>query len=158
MRSLVILISFFCLITGCSSSKNATAVRKEVKGTWTLSNVTYSGASNPGDLRIKLFDDASLSCFAGSTWDLPNNGYGSYTITKNTGGCATGTRNIIWAYRNENDQTIFQFKKLQEGVKAKNIEDGYKLTIASATDSTLLLQSMIAFEGKNLTLNYNFVK
>ncbi len=155
--SLVVCL-FPTLFIACSSSKDGTAARKEVKGAWTLSSVTFSGITNPDQVKIQLFDDANLDCFAGSTWELPNNGYGSYTITKTNGGCTPGTRNIIWSYRNENGETIFQFKKLQEGIKAKKIEDGYKLKIVSATDEKLLMQSMMSFEGKNLTLDYNFVR
>ncbi len=58
----------------------------------------------------------------------------------------------------ENGQTILQYKRLPGGVKAKDITDGYKFNIVSATDANLSLRSNVMFEGNNIAINYSFSK
>jgi hypothetical protein len=158
MRLLLIGISIL-LITSCSSSKKASTVsREEVKGTWTLDKITYEGLASSERLRLTLLDEGNDACLTGSTWILPNNGYGSYTIAKNSQGCVPGQKNIVWSYRTESGQPIFQYKKLEGGVKAKEITDGYKFKILSAESNSMLLQSEISYQGKPIYINYTFSK
>jgi hypothetical protein len=106
-----------------------------------------------------LLDEGDENCLKGSTWVLPNNGNGTYTIAQSdASGCTPGERNIVWSYRQENGQTIFQYKRLPGGVKAKNITDGYKFNIVSATDANLSLRSSVPFEGSTIYINYSFSK
>jgi len=157
-------ISFFLtatmIIAACSSSKKTTgtASRDDVKGTWLLENVTYDGLPQGQKIKLTLLDEGDEDCLIGSTWVLPNNGNGSYTITQNKSGCTPGERNIVWSYRLENDQTIFQYKRLPGGVKAKDITDGYKFDIISATDANLSLRSKVPYEGNTISINYLFSK
>ena len=150
--NLITCLSAIILVSSCVSSKTSTASKRDLKGTWTLTGVTYMTAANE-TVKISLFDDADINCFTGSTWVLPSNGYGSYTINSNEEGCNPGTRDIIWSYDDNSNQ--FQFKKLT-GDKAKNIDDGYRLTVASSSDNQMVLQSPVSFAGGNLMLNYNF--
>ena len=149
------------LIVSCSSSKNATttASRDDVKGTWVLDNISYDGVPQGQKVRLTLLDEGDENCLKGSTWIFPNNGNGSYTIAQSDAtGCTPGERNIVWSYRQENGQTIFQYKRLPGGVKAKDISDGYKFNIVSATDANLSLRSSVPFEGSTLYINYSFSK
>jgi hypothetical protein len=148
------------IITSCSSSKKATATasRDDVKGTWVLENITYDGLPHGQKIKLTLLDEGNENCLKGSTWVFPNNGNGSYTITQNESGCASGERNIVWSYRLENGQTILQYKRLPGGVKAKDITDGYKFNIVSATDANLSLRSAVVFEGTTISINYSFSK
>jgi hypothetical protein len=109
-------------------------------------------------LKLTLLDEGPETCLLGSEWVLPNNGYGTYTITANRTGCTTGERKIVWSYHLENDKTIFQYKRLADGTKAKNIEEGYKFTIKSASATSLSLQSEVNFEGRPFYINYEFSK
>jgi hypothetical protein len=145
------------IILSCSSSKKATATasRDAVKGTWTLSNITYDGSV---PLKLTLLDEGAEACLIGSTWVLPNNGYGSYTIATGKTGCTSGERKIVWSYRLENDKTVFQYKRLVDDVKAKNIEEGYRLNILSATETNMSLQSEVNFDGRPFFINYTFSK
>ena len=164
MKNLNLLMIAFISITifaACSGSKTAAvpaASRNDLRGNWTLNDVTVTGLGKYDEVKIQVFDDADVNCFKGSTWALPNNNYGSYTLNNSGAGCTSGIRNIVWGYRQENGETLFTFKKLQEGVKAKNIEEGYKLKIVSATSDAMVLQSQVMFENKTLTLNYQFSK
>ena len=149
------------IITSCSSSKKAagTASRDDVKGTWVLENITYDGLPQGQKVKLTLLDEGNENCLKGSTWVFPNNGNGSYTINaQNESGCAPGERNIVWSYRLENEQTILQYKRLPGGVKAKDITDGYKFNIVSATATNLSLRSTVVFEGNTISINYSFSK
>ena len=148
------------IITSCTSSKKtaATASRDDVKGTWLLENITYEGLPQGQKVKLTLLDEGTENCLKGSTWVFPNNGNGSYTITGNEPGCTPGERNIVWSYQLENGQTILQYKRLPGGVKAKDITDGYKFNIVSATAATLSLRSTVTFEGNGIPINYSFSK
>jgi hypothetical protein len=148
------------IITACSSSKKATgtASRDDVKGTWLLENITYDGLPQGQKIKLTLLDEGDENCLIGSTWVFPNNGNGSYTITQNKSGCTPGERNIVWSYRLENDQTIFQYKRLPGGVKAKDVPEGYKFNIVTATDASLSLRSKVPYEGNTISINYSFAR
>lgn len=146
------------IISSCSSSKKtaATASRDDVKGTWVLEKITYEGLPQGQNVKLTLLDEGTENCLKRSTWVFPNNGNGSYTIAQNEPGCTSGERNIVWSYQLENGQTILQYKRLPGGVKAKDITDGYKFNIISATDAALLLRSNVSFEGNTISINYSF--
>lgn len=148
------------IIASCSSSKSTstTASRTQVKGTWILDKITYEGIAAGEGLKLQLLDEGSDACLTGSTWVLPNNGYGSYTIASSQSGCIAGQKNIVWSYRKDGDQPFFQYKKLEGGVKAKNIEEGYRFRILSATGNAMVLQSEISYQGNPIFINYNFSK
>ncbi len=148
------------ILGSCSSSKNAapTVKRKELKGTWVLDKVTYDGLPTGQKFNITLLDEGYADCLKGSIWNFPNNGFGSYTIVPSAVGCTPGERKINWSYRTEGDATIFQFKRLEEGVKAKKITDGYKLKIVEATDTNMQLQANTTVDGNMVNINYLFVK
>lgn len=147
-------------MVSCAGSKQdkPSANRRDVKGSWLLQDISYEGLAAGAKYNITLLDEGTPECLKGSTWVLPNNGFGSYTLVSNTAGCTPGERKINWSYRTENGETMFQFKKLQEGVKAKRVEDGYRLSIISATDDALHLQQQTAADGKMVYINYRFVK
>lgn len=148
------------LAASCSSTKNAVSVpsRDNVKGNWVLNSVTYEGLSSGEKIKTTLLDEGNEACLTGSTWVLPFNGYGSYTLNSSSAGCTPGQRNIVWSYQKSGDQATFQFKRLEGGVKAKNITDGYRFKIISADGASMRLQSEVNFEGKPLYINYSFSK
>jgi hypothetical protein len=149
------------IIASCSSSKNATttASRDAVKGTWVLDNISYDGIPQGQKVKLTLLGEGDENCLKGSTWVFPNNGNGSYTIAQNDAtDCTPGERNIVWSYRVENGQTIFQYKRLPGGVKAKDITDGYRFNLVSATDANLSLRSSVPYEGSTIYINYSFSK
>lgn len=160
LRQIVPVLATALFAVSCSSSKNTVAVpeRSGVKGNWVLNTITYEGLASDKRVNITLLDEGAEACLSGSTWVLPNNGYGSYTITSSTSGCTPGQRNIIWSYQKAGDQAFFQFKRLEGGVKAKNITDGYRFRLVSVDETSMQLQSEVSFEGKPLFINYSFSK
>lgn len=146
------------MIASCSSSKNAIGVnREDIKGTWTLNDITTRGLATNEYVKLTVLDEGSKDCLTGSTWVLPNNGYGSYTIQPRTG-CTPGLRGIVWSYRTEGDQPVFQFKRTEEGVKAKEITAGYKFRIVSADKTSMVLESEVVDNGRSVYITYNFSK
>jgi len=151
------------LLASCSSGKKASETtkapeRSDLKGDWVLDQISYDGLSAGERLRFSLLDEGSEDCLKGSTWHLPNNGNGSYTINSNGAGCTPGQKNIVWSYREENKQPVFQYKRVISGVKPKDVADGYKFRIISASDAGLTLQSEITYQGNPIRINYSFSK
>jgi hypothetical protein len=159
-RSVCMLVVITAIIfqTACSSSKGVqpTANRKEVKGKWLLDSIGYEGLVPGAKYNIALLDEGAGNCLDGSTWVLPNNGFGSYTLTTAVTGCTPGERKINWSYRTENGETIFQYKRLEEGVKAKNVTEGYRFKIVSVDENSMKLQQQVTSEGKIIYINYQF--
>lgn len=158
-RNLVaLLMAAVIFLVSCSSAKKtAIAPRKDFKGNWAITSATLEGVE--GKVNVTAFDDVPLHCFEGSTWVLPNNGYGSYTINGD-GDCAAGARQILWSQRINGGATLFNFKRM-DGVKksdSKHVTEGYSLEVTSFTDNTFTARSPIQFEGKTVYIVYNFEK
>lgn len=142
-------------VTSCSTVKNgkmAQSQRKEflqLKGDWEITSIVYDKS-----YKIKPFgENVDADCFVGSHWRfIPNNYSGSYTLNGG-GNCPS----IIQPIKiDENSQNQFLFKKLQDGVKAKNVADGYALDIVNQATDQFSLQQNIPFEGENVQVTYNF--
>ncbi|MBB6498937.1 lipocalin family protein [Pedobacter cryoconitis] len=149
-----ILCSSLMLLQSCSP-KGATAglKRGNVSGNWVLNDITFDGV--PAANIKSLFNEASYKCFIGSTWKLTNSGNGTYMLP-GTADCPSRTQNIFWSVSTA-DQT-FQFKKLNEGDKAKNITEGYRLVLSQATGDNLVLKSPVDYGNGSAYIIMNFSK
>lgn len=154
---LVVLFAIFLLVTSCNNSKVVADNEKLMRGDWTISNVSVDGI-NQSYVNITVFDEAKTQCYVGSAWHLvQNNASGNYTV--NAGGdCPSGTTKIKWFITEEGGQYYFNFKKVYEGERPKNVVDGYKMRVASNTGSTIVLVQDLMFEGKPISVNYTFQK
>lgn len=152
-----ILFSSMMVLQSCSTTQKSSAStnlkRGKVTGTWVLNNITFEGV--PAIAVRSLFDEASYKCFIGSTWTLTNSGNGSYMLP---GGneCAAKTQSIFWSV-STTDET-FQFKKIYEGDKAKNVTSGYRLILSSTTGDQLVLKSPIEYGNTTAYIVLNYVK
>lgn len=161
MKRLLVIAAILCsslmVLQSCSSTKSAASgvslKRGNVSGNWVLNNVSFDGV--PAANVKSLFSEASYKCFIGSTWRLTNSGNGSYTLP-GTAECPSRTQNIFWSVSTA-DET-FQFKKLEEGDKAKNVTEGYRLILASATGETLTLKSPVDYGSSSAYIILNFTK
>ncbi|GAB3432913.1 lipocalin family protein [Niabella aquatica] len=151
------MVAVIFLVSCSSAKKTAIAPRKDFKGNWAITSATLEGVE--GKVNVTAFDDVPLHCFEGSSWVLPNNGYGSYTI--NGGGdCAAGARQILWSQRVNGGTTLFNFKRM-DGVKksdSKHVTEGYSLEVTSFNENAFTAKSPIFFEGKTVYIVYNFEK
>ncbi|GAA4320508.1 hypothetical protein GCM10023149_19820 [Mucilaginibacter gynuensis] len=143
------------VLSACSTTKNATSshvARDKFVNTWVLNTVTYEGGLLSNAVQ-NVFDQAPPSAFVGSVWKLTNSGNGIYTLADGT------SQTIFWSvYNGGSTGTQFQFKKIYEGDKAKNVTEGYRLDIGSATGSTLILKSPVPIGTQTGYVVYSFTK
>jgi hypothetical protein len=152
IQILVIIVASF-LMEGCSSSKNATTLKPtngHLAGTWTISNISVN---IPSDFHVTdVFDEAPYEDFEGSTWNLVRNGKGSFTLTNGT------KEDIYWSIYGKGDNAQFQFKKLN-GMKPRNVEDGYRLQLQNITGNSFTAISPIDLgNGNTGHITYTFTK
>ena len=145
------------LFTSCNNTKVLADNEKLMRGDWTITDVSVDGI-NEKYVDITVFDQAKSQCFKGSSWHLvQNNATGNYTLNGGNG-CPSETTKIKWFVTESNGQMYYNFKKVFEGEKPKNVVDGYKMRVASNTGSSLVLQQEMTFEGKPISVFYTFSK
>lgn len=150
-----ILCSSLMVLQSCSPKGGGAAQtvvkRGDVTGNWVLNDITFEGI--PQASVKSLFGEGAYTCFVGSTWRLTNSGNGSYSLPGG-GACAAKTQTIYWS-ASVPDQT-FQFKKLYEGDKAKNVTEGYRLVLSSASKESLTIKSPVEYGNSTAYIVLNF--
>ena len=151
----LILIAFF--FVSCSSSKEARTYSKTINGNWQLQTIATEGIM--GKVKIMLFNEADFNCFVGSSWSFNNyNDLGTYTINSSAD-CSVDKRNIRWTiYEAPGEPKLLQFKRLTDKLKEVDDGAGFRFTIIQLDKSIMKLKSTMMFEGKSVSLIYNFVK
>lgn len=153
------ILALTIVFTSCSTTKNASSSgttamsvsRGKFVGTWNLTNVSYDGLL-PNAV-TNAFDQAPPSAFVNSVWKLTNSGNGIYTLASGA------SQTIFWSVYNEaGASTQFQFKKIYEGDKAKNVQEGYRLVITAINDATMTLQSPVPVGSGTGYVIYTFTK
>ena len=160
MKRIFLIAALICssliVLQSCSpkTTTGAVALKKgNVTGNWVLNDITFDGIP---EVAVKSFlGESSYKCFVGSTWNLTNSGNGSYALPASTT-CAAKTQSIFWSV-SPVDET-FQFKKLYEGDKAKNVTDGYRLILSSTDGSNMVIKSPIEYSGRTAYIVLNFAK
>ncbi|MES2652124.1 MAG: hypothetical protein V4663_10305 [Bacteroidota bacterium] len=160
MKRLILIaaLAFSAIITldSCSpktTSGTVAAKRGDVSGNWVLTTVTFE---NIPEIAVKSFlGENSYKCFIGSTWNLTNSGNGTYDLPASTT-CDAKTQNIFWSVSTA-DET-FQFKKIDEGEKPKNVTDGYRLMLSSASNTNMIIKSPIEYGSGSAFVVLNFTK
>jgi hypothetical protein len=143
------LLSMFIVILGSCGSLDQKA-QSGLKGTWTISSVTYPGSDY---IKVTSFDIADSQCFVGSSWNfvsMSNKG----TMTLNNANCPAFTSPIVWTVTKEGSFTL----KITEGEKAKRVSQGYFLTLRNQTESTFQLVDNVSVGGQNVEVVYQFQK
>ncbi|MBL4676356.1 MAG: hypothetical protein JKY70_09165 [Mucilaginibacter sp.] len=157
-QTAIAVLALTFVISACSSTKNtqaggtssANVSRGKFVGTWVCNNVTYQGLL-PNAVQ-NVFDQAPPAAFVGSTWKLTNSGNGIYTLTNGQ------SQTIFWSVFNGNGATQFQFKKLYEGDKAKNVAEGYRLDVGQFTGTNMTLLSPVPVGSGTGYVVYTFTK
>ncbi len=154
--TIALALSVMITLDSCSPKTTAgttIAKRGDVSGNWVLSTITFE---NIPEVAVKSFlGENSYKCFIGSTWNLTNSGNGSYSLPASSL-CDAKTQNIFWAVSTA-DET-FQFKKIAEGEKPKNITDGYRLMLSSASNTNMVIKSPIQYGSGSAYVVLNFTK
>jgi hypothetical protein len=119
MKKFFLLSMFIAILGSCGSLDQKS--QSDLKGTWTISSVTYP---NSDYIKVTSFDIADSKCFEGSTWNfvsMSNKG----TMTLNNANCPAFTSPIVWTVTKEGTFTL----KITEGEKAKRVTQGYFLRL-----------------------------
>lgn len=158
MKKIIILsIILSVVLSSCSATKVAREQSNLLSGTWTLNDVSY--VNQEGTFKSVLFNDAQDICFEGSNWFFrDNNNTGRYTLTSSSA-CQGGDRFIRWSViTNDYGTNELQFKMIDE--KRKDISGGlgYRLTIKTLTENSMILESKVAVDGSPISVIYEFSK
>jgi hypothetical protein len=160
MKRILVIAAILCssimVLQSCSpkgAAGGTTLKRSNVTGNWVLSDITFEGV--PQSAVKSLFDESPYSCFQGSTWSLTNSGNGTYTLPGG-GSCAAKTQSIFWSV-SPADQT-FQFKKIFEGDKAKNVTSGYRSVLSSTDGQNMVIKSPVEYGNSPAYIVLNFTK
>src|SRR5690606_13523801 len=156
MKKIVTVLSILFLVASCGSSKTVRTSKKVIKGNWVLSSITYSPA---GTYNTTLLNDASKTCFEGSTWQfVPNNNTGTYTI--NDASCSTGNRYFVFTIQEVDAETglyDFLLKPTNEKHKSET-NQGFRLKLSALSDTNMQWQQTVNASGSSVTVNMNFIK
>ena len=140
------------ILQACSTTKSLVgSAHGHINGTWTLTNIRYDGLL-PGAVQ-NIFDQAPPAAFLNSIWKLTNSGNGMYTLANGT------SQSIFWSYNDQDKSNpLFQFKKIYQGDKAKNIAEGYQLNVVQVDGSSMTLKLPVALGSKTAYIVFTFSK
>ncbi len=152
MKKILALGAAVMLLISCSSSAPVSrSTQSDLKGNWTISDVTYPGSNV---IKINSFDIADSKCFKGSAWKfISNNNKGNLELTQS--GCSTFTSPIVWSITKENDFTL---KIVDPSIKAKNVTQGYVLKYQPQSETSFQLIDKVNVGGKLTNVVYQFQK
>ncbi|MGB8705010.1 MAG: lipocalin family protein [Gillisia sp.] len=158
MKKLLIILSAALLVVSCGPGKQATEARKTFKGDWVLDNISYP--NNSGEFNVTLFNDASASCFRGSTWSfVSNNNTGTYTLQGPD--CDNGKRFFVWSIDSENSgMGVFDFllKPTDSKWNSTTGNEGFRLNLVSLSQTTMVWEETVTLEGSPFVIRMNFTK
>jgi len=156
MKKLCMFTVVIFTIISCGTPKTVIQSKKVIKGYWNLDTVTYSES---GDFKTLLLNDASATCFEGSTWRfIPNNNTGNYTI--NNQNCVLGERYFIFTIQEIDPNTgLYDFLLKPTNEKEKSEDNkGFRLNLTQLSESTMQWQQTVLLGGQPLKINMNFSK
>lgn len=156
MKKIALLIVVTTFLASCGATKVERQAQKTLKGEWTLTKITYPDSQ--GVFTVNLLQDASASCFVGSTWSfIPNNNHGAYTITDGT--CQTGKRNFIFdVIETSPDSGLFDFtlKPVADGENPRKATTGYRMNLSYLSGAVMTWEQMVRVDGDLFTVQLHF--
>jgi len=154
MKKTLFLGMLFLVSVACKTNTSTQLDNKTeagMKGTWTISSVSYPGSDY---IKVKSFEIADSQCFVGSTWNfVSNNNKGDVTLSKS--GCTNFSSPITWYVNTEGN---FVMKVLNADEKAKKVLTGYVLKLANQTENSFQLVDRINVGGTLTDVVYQFIK
>jgi hypothetical protein len=148
-----LILGFVAVIAACSPKTTTTAPtvsRGDVSGKWMVTSVNMEGFP-AGTSAGRVFDLANAQDFQGSTWDLKGGGTGTISLTNGA------VQPIYWSVNRTTATPTFQFKKLMDGQKPKDVETGYSIEFGDVSGQTAVFKTPVMLSGGqtayiNLTL------
>lgn len=152
----IILFTCITLLLSCSTTKSVRETKSNLKGNWQLQDISYN---QTGPFTIKLLQDASPSCFEGSSWQfIPNNNTGNYLFR--TSDCSQEKRFFVFTIEenaNSGGQD-FLLKPTNAKQKSESNNSGFRFQITQVTETKLVLEQTVNVDGTPFTINMNFSK
>lgn len=156
LKIIVLALILAIIFEACSSTKSSKTSTSNLNagafsGKWTITDVRVD---IPADYKINnVFDEAPYQDFKGSKWELIRNGKGSFVLNNGS------EQEIFWSLYNQANEKMFQFKKLEDKDKPKNVNDGYRLQIMQSADTAFVLRSNLDLGNQQQGhITYNFSK
>ncbi|MFD0699583.1 lipocalin family protein [Myroides pelagicus] len=151
MKKVLYLGAIALFVASCKPTMD-TKSQVGLKGNWTLVKVNRLG----GDLvKVNSFNIADADCFVGSQWNfVSNNNTGHLALTK-AGNCPAFESDFKWTISPAGQ---FEFKFIDEGVKAKHITTGYSMHVKNQTATSFELVDKFYAGGQAYDVTYKFVK
>ena len=158
MYKILLAFTISILLVGCKikAPLDATAnadrkLQSELKGNWKITEVTYPGSSY---FKVNSFQIADSKCFVGSIWQfVPNNNKG--TMSLNGADCPAFSSSFVWSI---NKEGTFGLKFIDQGVRSKNVTQGYLMRVTNLTPSAFQLVDQINVGGQQKEIIYQFEK
>lgn len=158
MKKIVFILLTAVLMASCGASQVEREARKTFNGSWTLNNISFP--NNSEELQVTLFEDATADCLRNSTWNfISNNNEGTYTISSPS--CDTSTRYFIWSIDEVNAATgtyNLLLKPTNADHKSTTGNQGFRINLVTLTDTNMVWEQTVNFEGEPFTIRMNFNK
>ena len=158
MRKIMFILLTAVVLSSCGASQVQREARKTFNGGWTLSNISFPNSSD--GLQVTLFEDATADCLRNSNWNfISNNNEGTYTLTSAT--CDTSTRHFIWSIDEVNAATgtyNLLLKPTNADHESTTGNQGFRINIVTLTDTNMVWEQTVNFEGEPFTIRMNFNK
>jgi len=150
-----LMLGFVAVFAACSprtTTTTPTVSRGDVSGKWMVNNVSLENFPTGSSIG-NVFDMAAYQDFQGSTWDLNGGGTGTITLTNGT------VQPIYWSVNRTTATPTFQFKKLMDGQRAKDVTTGYSLMFGDVSGGTAVFKSPVSLSGGQTGyINMTFAK
>ncbi|WP_405566130.1 lipocalin family protein [Polaribacter sp. Asnod6-C07] len=157
MKKHLILLLFLATFVGCKSTsvvntKVDNKTERILKGNWTITSVNYPGSDY---IKVESFYLADSKCFVNSNWNfISNNNKGDMKLNNSSSACIDYSSPITW-YLNKEGQFVLKFTN---DYKAKEVSNGFVLTINNVTETSFDLVDKINVAGSIKKITYTFQK
>lgn len=158
MKKITAVIALILGLTSCGSSEVVRDARKTVNGDWSLTSVDSPGV--PSGMEVTLLQDGNIHCFLRSDWTfVSNNNTGSYILEGND--CDGDTRFFTWSLEDTSDsgsQYDLLLKPTDANHKSTTGNQGFRFNLITLTQTEMVWEQNIMFEGDSFTIRMNFNK
>jgi hypothetical protein len=155
MKKILIMLLFVTAVIGCKTtsvvnSKLDNKTEKLLKGNFTITSVKYPGSDY---FKVTSFNLGDSKCLIGSNWSfVSNNNKGEMSINNADSNCKDFSSPITW-YINKEGSFVFKFIN---NYKAKEVSNGFVLSIRNITETSFDLVDQINVAGETKDITYSF--
>ena len=155
MKKTLFMLLFLTAVIGCKSTsivntKLDNKTERMLKGNFTISSINYPGSDY---FKVNSFNLADSKCLIGSDWSfISNNNKGEMKLNSPDTACKDYSSPITW-YINKEGKFVFKFTN---DYKAKEVNNGFVLSINNITETSFDLVDKINVAGQTKDITYSF--